>query len=77
MDNLKKVQEIISEEYEIPAEKIVREADLSKDLGLDSYDQLELIMAFESEFGREFKEDQLENIKTVGDIVDSLDALTD
>lgn len=77
MDYLQKVQDIISTEYDVPAEKIVREANLTTDLGLDSYDQLEMIMAFENEFGQEFSEEQLDHIKTVGDIVDALAKLLD
>ena len=61
-----KVKELISEQLDVKADDIT---DIQDDLGADSLDVVDLVMALEDEFDVEIPEDQVENIKTVGDIV--------
>ena len=65
-----KVKEIIVAQLEIDPMKVTPEAYFVDDLGADSLDVMELIMAFESEFKVEVNEDNLENIKQVKDVVE-------
>lgn len=67
-----KVQEIIADQLEIEPEKITMESSPVDDLEADSLDVIELVMAFEEEFGVKMPDEELENIKTVGDIVSAL-----
>ena len=64
-----KVRDIIVETLGCEAEQVTLEATLTDDLGADSLDVVDLVMALEDEFDVEIPEDQVENIKTVGDIV--------
>ena len=64
-----KVKDIIAKELEVPAEKLVPEAKFIEDLGADSLDTVELVMAFEEEFSVEIPDDAAETIRTVGDAV--------
>lgn len=65
-----KVKEMIAAQLEIEPQKITMDAYFVDDLGADSLDVMELIMAFESEFNIEVNEESLENIKQVRDIVE-------
>ena len=67
-----KVQEIIADQLELNPAKITMESSLMEDLEADSLDVIELVMAFEEEFGVKMPDEELENIKTVGDIVNAL-----
>ena len=67
-----KVQEIIAEQLELDPAKITMESSLMEDLEAESLDVIELVMAFEEEFGVKMPDEELENIKTVGDIVNAL-----
>lgn len=64
-----KVKELISEQLDIKADDITEASNIQDDLGADSLDVVDLVMALEDEFDVEIPEDQVENIKTVGDIV--------
>jgi acyl carrier protein len=68
---LGKVVELVSETLEIDEEEI-DEGKRFDDLGADSFDLLELVTAFEDEFGVTMDDDSLEEIQTVGDAVDAL-----
>ena len=68
---LGKVVELVSETLEIDEEEI-DEGKRFDDLGADSFDLLELVTAFEDEFGVTMDDDSLEDIQTVGDAVDAL-----
>lgn len=63
-----KVKEIIIEQLDITEEECVPDAAFIDDLGADSLDIVELIMAMEDHFGLEISDDDLEKIRTVGDI---------
>ena len=64
-----KVKELISEQLDVKADDITEASNIQDDLGADSLDVVDLVMALEEEFDVEIPEDQVENIKTVGDIV--------
>ncbi|MCK9443541.1 MAG: acyl carrier protein [Tissierellaceae bacterium] len=65
-----KVKEIISTQFNVDAEEISKETSFKDTLNADSLDLVELIMAFEDEFGLEVEDEDMENIKTVGDAVE-------
>ena len=62
-----KVKDIIVEELGVEREKLTSDASFMEDLGADSLDTVELVMAFEEEFGCEIPDDAAETILTVGD----------
>lgn len=65
-----KIKAIIANELNIDESKITLESSLSEDLGADSLDAVELIMALEDEFGVTVSDDDAQSIRTVGDIVE-------
>ncbi|MFU8792851.1 MAG: acyl carrier protein [Acholeplasmataceae bacterium] len=69
-----RVKEMIIEELNVPEEKITLEARLSEDLGADSIDAVELIMNIEDEFSIQVSDEEAQNIKTVGDLVNYIEA---
>lgn len=73
MDTYSKVVSIIGEQLGIPASSISRESDIVNDLGADSIDVVQLLMALEDECGVTVTEDDGDRFKTVGDIVDLID----
>ncbi len=68
-----KVKEIIAEQLGIDGNTITKNSKVIADLGADSLDIVELIMALEDEFGVTVDEDKVQNLVTVGDIVDLID----
>ncbi len=68
-DVLAKVQGIVVEHLGVDADKVVEGANFIDDLGADSLDTVELVMAFEEEFSVEIPDDAAEKIATVGDAV--------
>jgi acyl carrier protein len=64
-----KVKEIIINELGVEPEKVTLEASFVEDLGADSLDTVELVMAFEEEFGIEIPDEDAEQLQTVGDAV--------
>jgi acyl carrier protein len=64
-----RVREIIVNELGVEPEKVTPEASFVEDLGADSLDTVELVMAFEEEFGIEIPDEDAENLQTVGDAV--------
>lgn len=64
-----KVKSIIIEQLDVEEDKVTMDAVIQDDLGADSLDIVDLVMAFEEEFDVEIPDDQVENVKTVGDIV--------
>ncbi len=61
-----RVVKIVTEHLEVEGDKVVAEASFIDDLGADSLDVVELVMAFEEEFGIEIPDDAAEKILTVG-----------
>ena len=64
-----KVRDILVEQLDVEEDKVTMEASITDDLGTDSLDVVDLVMSLEEEFDVEIPDDQVENIKTVGDIV--------
>ena len=71
-----KVKEIIIEELGVYAEKVTDQASFIDDLGADSLDTVELVMAFEEEFDLEIPDEDAEKMRTVADVVSYVSAAT-
>ena len=72
-DVLERVRKIVIEHLDADPEKVTEKASFIDDLGADSLDTVELVMAFEEEFGVEIPDDAAEKILTVKDAIDSFD----
>ena len=68
-----KVQKIISENLNVPLEKVTMDTHLLDDLGADSLDAVELIMALEEEYGIEVDDEAAQNMKYVRDLVNYIE----
>tara|TARA_B100001971_G_scaffold15669_1_gene12279 strand:+ start:489 stop:722 length:234 start_codon:yes stop_codon:yes gene_type:complete len=64
-----KVKKIVADHLGIDEAKVIEEASFIDDLGADSLDTVELVMAFEEEFGSEISDSDAEKILTVGDAI--------
>ena len=73
-DNAQRVRDIIEKELGVEREKLTDDASFIEDLGADSLDIVELVMAFEEEFGVEIPDDAAEKIATVKDAIDYIDS---
>jgi acyl carrier protein len=71
-----KVKEIIVEQLGVTPDEVTNEASFVEDLGADSLDTVELVMAFEEEFGIEISDEDAEKIKTVQNAVSYIDEHT-
>lgn len=71
---LEKVKSILAEQFDYEEEKITPETTLIDDLGADSLDVVDLLMSIEDEFEIEVPDEEVENIKTVGDLVKYIEA---
>ncbi len=69
-----KVKSIIAEQLGVKPEEVIPEASFIDDLGADSLDTVELVMALEEEFGIEIPDEDAEKISTVGDAVKYIEA---
>jgi acyl carrier protein len=68
-----KIKKIICEQLEVSEEDVVPEASFVDDLGADSLDQVELIMAMEEEFGVSISDEEAEKIVTVRDAIEYIE----
>jgi acyl carrier protein len=73
-DTFDKVKKIIVEQLGVEESEVTLEASITDDLGADSLDQVELVMAFETEFNIDIPDEEAEKIKTVGDAVSKIDS---
>lgn len=64
-----KVKAILSEQFDVEEDSITPETSISEDLGADSLDVVDLLMSLEDEFEIEVPDEEIENIKTVGELV--------
>ncbi|MEE3427436.1 MAG: acyl carrier protein [Ruminococcus sp.] len=71
---LEKVKAILAEQFDVEEDKITEATDLQDDLGADSLDVVDLLMSIEDEFEIEVPDDEIENIKTVGALVNYIEA---
>lgn len=67
-----KVQDIIVEQLGVNKDQVTPEASFIEDLGADSLDTVELVMAFEEEFGAEIPDEDAEKLTTVGGVIEYL-----
>ena len=70
MDIQEKVVDIISSQLSVSKDKVVPQASFTDDLGADSLDLVELVMAMEEEFGMEIADEDAEGLQTVQDTID-------
>ena len=70
-----RVKDIIVEQLGVNADQVTSEAKFIEDLGADSLDIVELVMALEEEFGNEIPDEQAEKLLTVGDVVKYIEDL--
>ncbi|MBQ2011030.1 MAG: acyl carrier protein [Anaerovibrio sp.] len=73
MSTFEKVRDIVVDQLGVEADEVSIESTFIDDLGADSLDIVELIMAFEEEFGIEIPDEAAEKIKTVQDVVSYID----
>lgn len=71
--NFEKIRSLISERFDVDEDKITRETNIVDDLGVDSLDIAELLLTLEDEFNISIPEEDIANLKTVGDLVDFMD----
>ena len=64
-----KVRDIIVEQLGVSADQVTPEAKFIEDLGADSLDTVELVMALEEEFGQEIPDEEAEKLQSVGDVI--------
>ena len=71
---LEKVKAILAEQFDVEEDKITVDTDLQEDLGADSLDVVDLLKSIEDEFEVEVPDEEIENIKTVGALVNYIEA---
>lgn len=69
-----KIKKIIAKDLSVSEDKVTMEADFVNDLGADSIDLVEIYMDLEDEFNMSIPDQDLPNIKTVGDLVNFIDS---
>lgn len=71
---LEKLKSILSDQFDVEEDTITAETNLADDLGADSLDVVDLLMSIEDEFEIEIPDSEVENIKTVGAIVEYIES---
>ena len=69
-----RVKKIVIEHLGVDEDKVIESANFIEDLGADSLDTVELVMAFEEEFGCEIPDDAAENISTIKNAIDFIES---
>ena len=64
-----RIREIICVQLDLEEDKVTMDSDIMEDFEADSLDVVDLVMSIEDEFGLEVPDDQIENFRTVGDVV--------
>lgn len=75
MTNLERLQKVISTELQIDIEKVTQDAHLFDDLNFDSLDTVETVIALENEFDIEIADDEIDNVRTIQNILDLINDL--
>lgn len=73
---LEKIKVILAEQFDVEEDSLKLETDLQDDLGADSLDVVDLLMSIEDEFEIEIPDEEIENIRTVGDLVNYIESNT-
>lgn len=71
---LEKVKAILSEQFDVEEDSITPDTNISEDLGADSLDVVDLLMSIEDEFEIEIPDEEIDNIRTVGELVKYIEA---
>ena len=74
---LEKVKAILAEQFEIDEDQITDDTDLQGDLNADSLDVVDLVMSIEDEFGIEVPDEEIEHVRTVGELVNFIESNTE
>ena len=74
MDTFEKIRALLAEQLDIDPAKITMESDIMSDFEADSLDIVDMVMTLEDEFGIEVPDDAIENLRTVGDVVNFVDS---
>ncbi len=69
-----KIKSILAEQLDADPDEMTMETNIAKDLGADSLDVVELLMSIEDEFSVEIPDEEVENIKTIGELVEYIEA---
>ena len=69
-----KIKSILAEQLDADIDQMTMDTDIAKDLGADSLDVVELLMSIEDEFSVEIPDEEIENIKTIGELVEYIEA---
>ena len=70
---LEKVKVILAEQFDVDENSLENDTDLQDDLGADSLDVVDLLMSIEDEFEIEIPDEEIENIRTVGELVNYIE----
>ncbi|MBU3806549.1 MAG: acyl carrier protein [Candidatus Fournierella pullistercoris] len=73
MDTFERVRELLAEQLDMDQEEITMDSDILEDFEADSLDVVDMVMTLEDEFGVEIPDEEVENLRTVGDVVRFLD----
>lgn len=68
-----KIKAILAEQLDVDQDSLTLETDIAKDLNADSLDVVEILMSIEDEFSVEIPDEEIENIKTIGDLVEYIE----
>ncbi len=68
-----KIVNILAGQFDVDADILTLETDIAKDLNADSLDVVEVLMSIEDEFDVEIPDEEIENIKTIGDLVEYIE----
>ncbi len=71
---LEKIKVILAEQFDVQDDSLKNDTDLQDDLGADSLDVVDLLMSIEDEFEIEIPDEEIENIRTVGDLVSYIES---
>ncbi len=71
---LEKVKVILAEQFDVEEDTISMDTDIQEDLGADSLDVVDLLMSIEDEFEVEIPDEEIENIRSVGELVSFIEA---